>query len=66
VSDSTTPLGERTPDSATATRPLDRTGLPSTFTRLGEPEPFADDAAGVLSDGAATATGGWQHELHPE
>jgi hypothetical protein len=65
MADSTTPLGERTPDSATATRPLDRMGLPSTFTRLGDAEPFADDAAGALSDGAATATGGWQHELRP-
>jgi hypothetical protein len=63
MSESTTPLGEWTPDSASATRPLDREGLPSTFTPLGEPEPFADDAAGILSDGAATATGGWEHRL---
>jgi hypothetical protein len=61
MSGTTTPLGERAPDSATATRPLDREGLPSTFTRLGPAEPFADDAAGVVSTGAATATGGWEN-----
>jgi hypothetical protein len=61
MSDSTTPLGERTPDSATATGPIDRDGLPSTFTRLGPAEPFAEDLAGVVSSGAATATGGWEH-----
>jgi hypothetical protein len=61
MSDSATPLGERAPDSATATRPLDREGLPSTFTPLGSAEPFADDAAGVVSTGAATATGGWEN-----
>ena len=61
MSDSATPLGERAPDSATATRPLDREGLPSTFTRLGPAEPFADDDAGALSTGAATATGGWEN-----
>ena len=61
MSGTTTPLGERAPDSATATRPLDRDGLPSTFTPLGPAEPYADDAAGVISTGAATATGGWEN-----
>ena len=61
MSETTTPLGERAPDSASVTGPIDRDGLPSTFTRLGPAEPFADDAAGVISTGAATATGGWEN-----